>query len=314
MQQNCDNLTMYPIKKIVVCLDLSEIDEILIEYASLMCAVTKAEKLIFMHVARVLEIPKEIREEFPDLLPADNETLLKRINSCIDCSLNKDLAIDTELVLEEGNPTQEIAGFAKDKDVDLVIIGRKIELAGTGIIPQKLIRVLSCNVLIIPEKNPNSLDKIMVPIDFSKQSGDAVESGIMLARTMDIGIIFQNVYHLPSGYLSTGKTEEEFAGIMKHHAIKDCQQFMKKYDLSGISHDFIYTLDDNKRPAMEIYDTALKHGVSLIVVGSKGRTAAAHILLGSVAEQLANYDSQIPLFITKDKKESLSFFEALMRL
>ncbi len=305
---------MYPIKKIVVCLDLSEIDEILIEYASLMCTATNAEKLFFVHVSKALEIPKEIREEFPDLLPADNETVLKRINTSIEGGFDKSLDVYTEIVLEEGSAPQKVAKFAKDNDVDLVIVGRKIELTGTGIIPQKLIRLINCNVLLIPEKNPQKLARILVPIDFSKQSGETVDMALRLSKLLDLEIIFQNVYILPTGYLSTGKTEAEFSEIMKSHAKKDCVNFMRDFDLEGVRHDFIFTQDDNRRPAMEIYQTALKSKASMIMVGSKGTTGAANILLGSVAEQLANYDSQIPLLITKNKEDSMSFFKALMRL
>ncbi len=305
---------MYPIKKIVVCLDLSEIDETLIEYASLMCASTDAESLLFMHISKALEIPKEIRDEFPDLLPADNETVLKRINTSIEAGFDTSLNVTTEIILEEGSATQKISKYVKENDIDLVIIGRKINLTGTGIIPQKLIRLLNCNVLLIPEKNPMKIERILVPIDFSKQSGETVDMAIKLSRLLNLALIFQNVYILPSGYLSTGKTEAEFSEIMKSHAQKDCEKFMKAFDLEGVKHEYIFTQDDNKRPAMEIYQTALKHKASIIMVGSKGTTGAANILLGSVAEQLANYDSEIPLLITKNKEDSMSFFKALMKL
>ena len=101
---------------------------------------------------------------------------------------------------------------------------------------------------------------------------------------------------------------------MKQHATKDYEKFIKNFDLEGVRTSCIYTLDDDKKPADKIYAVALREEVSMIVVGAKGKTSAATILLGSVTEQLANYDSEIPLFVVKDKKESLSFLKALLQV
>ena len=305
---------MYPLKKILVCLDLSEMDEQLIAYASMMCPIVDAESISFLHVAKTLDIPAEIREQFPGLLPSGNETIIKRINSCIEASLDKRVKVDTHIVLDEGNPTRKIAEYVKENEIDLVVVGRKLELKGTGILPQKLVRFVPCNVLFVPEKNPRKISKIMVPIDFSEQSAKALERALDIARSNDIEVVFQNVYIVPTGYSHTGKSYEEFAAIMKDNAIKDFKKFIKNFDLEGIRNREVYTLDDDKRPADKIYAMALKEEASMIVVGAKGKTSAATILLGSVTEQLANYDSKIPLFIVKDKKETLSFFRALMQV
>lgn len=305
---------MYQLKKVLVCLDLSEIDEHLIEYASMMCPVVQAESIDFIHVARALDIPSEIRERFPGLLPSGNETLMKRINSSIETGLDKCVNVDTHIALVEGNPTQKIAEYVKENDIDLAVVGRKLELTGKGIIPQKLVHLVPCNVLFVPEKNPLQISKLMVPIDFSEQSARALEQALDIARSKDLEVLFQNVYIVPTGYSHIGKSYEEFAEIMKQHATKDCEKFIKNFDLDGVRTSCIYTLDNDKKPADKIYAVALKEEVSMIVVGAKGKTSAATILLGSVTEQLANYDSEIPLFVVKDKKEGLSFLKALLQV
>ena len=305
---------MYPLKKILICLDLSEIDEKLIAYASMMCPIVGAEDINFLHVAKSLDIPAAIRDKFPGLLPSGDETVKKRIKKSIETSLGEDVTAKTHIVLEEGNPTQKIAEYVKDHEIDLVVVGRKLKLRGTGILPQKLVRFVACNVLFVPENNPLKISKIMVPVDFSNQSAKALDRALDIVRSNDIELVFQNVYTVPTGYSHIGKSYEEFAEIMKHHATNDFAKFIKGFDLEEIRNRTIYTLDDNSRPADKIYNTALKEGISMIVVGAKGKTSAATILLGSVTEQLANYDSQIPLFIVKDKKETLNFFKALLQV
>lgn len=51
----------------------------------------------------------------------------------------------------------------------------------------------------------------------------------------------------------------------------------------------------------------------MIILGSKGRSAAA-FLLGSVAEQLMIQDADIPLFIVKKSNENLSFINTLLKI
>ncbi|MDN5214547.1 universal stress protein [Fulvivirgaceae bacterium BMA12] len=305
---------MYPLKKILVCLDLSEIDEQLISYTNLISSIVKAESIDFIHVAKMLDIPAEIKKEFPELVPSADETIIKRIESCLETRLDKQLGIDSNIILREGNPTHKIVEYTKENDIDLVVVGRKLKLTGTGIIPQKLVRLIPCNILFVPEKSELTISRIMVPVDFSKKSAYALERALDIARLKDIEILFQNVYIVPSGYSHTGKSYEEFADIMKHHAENDLKKFIGDFDLEGIKHRSTYTLDNDTRPADKIYAIALKEEASLIVVGAKGKTSAATVLLGSVTEQLANYDSEIPLFIVKDKKDNLSFFEALMQV
>ena len=49
-------------------------------------------------------------------------------------------------------------------------------------------------------------------------------------------------------------------------------------------------------------------------MGSKGRTASASILLGSVAEKLVQANNEIPMLILKKKGENMGFFEALFKI
>ena len=58
----------------------------------------------------------------------------------------------------------------------------------------------------------------------------------------------------------------------------------------------------------------MDEGVSAIVIGSKGRTQAAAIILGSITEKLIRLDSTLPLVVVKQRKHNLNFLEALMNI
>ncbi|HSJ68237.1 MAG TPA: hypothetical protein VK921_11200, partial [Anditalea sp.] len=59
---------MYQIKKLIVCLDLSEMDETLVKFAYFIAKTNQTSKIYFTNVIRNLNIPKEVLKEFPNLI------------------------------------------------------------------------------------------------------------------------------------------------------------------------------------------------------------------------------------------------------
>jgi hypothetical protein len=59
---------------------------------------------------------------------------------------------------------------------------------------------------------------------------------------------------------------------------------------------------------------AHKINADMILLGSRGRTKSAAILLGSVAEKLVMANNVLPMLIFKKKGETVGFFEALFRI
>ena len=49
-------------------------------------------------------------------------------------------------------------------------------------------------------------------------------------------------------------------------------------------------------------------------MGGKGRTFVSSVLIGSVAEKLIGYDSDIPLLILKSKTETWGIWKALQNM
>ena len=111
----------------------------------------------------------------------------------------------------------------EDDDIDLVMVGRKKEKKGGGIVIHRLARRAGCSLLIVPQGVKESIRTILVPIDFSDYSSSALDEAISVAvnSSSEVKIIAQNVYQVPSGYHYTGKSYEEFALIMKQNAERD---------------------------------------------------------------------------------------------
>ncbi|MBY5950376.1 universal stress protein [Algoriphagus sp. NF] len=306
---------MYLIKKMIVCLDQSSLDKTLVEFAQFIARVNQTKKIFFVNVIKNLSVPKEVLEEFPNLI----ENMITERQNAMQKTVSevfgdqKDISLN--YVVKEGNLSKKILKLSEEKSVDMIIIGRKTTLPGTGVAALRLARRASCSLLIIPETTVPKVQKILVPSDFSEYSKDAMEEAIMIAaKHGNAEIVCQNVFNVPSGYHFTGKTYEEFTQIMQMHAEINYKKFIRKIDTKNIKITPVYTQDDNDDPVQEIIDKALEIGADGIVIGAKGRTAATALFIGSMAERLIQFNDTLPLLVTRPKGKNAGILDYILEI
>tara|TARA_Y100001972_G_C7616587_1_gene309218 strand:- start:72 stop:995 length:924 start_codon:yes stop_codon:yes gene_type:complete len=296
----------------LVALDLTEMDEYIIQYTAMISKLMPLERILFVHVEKNLELPADLMEKFPDLMAPLDESIKEDIRNKVEKHF-QNISVDIDYIVREGNPINKILKLSKVKNVDLIIMGRKQNLKGSGIVSSHIARISPCSLLFVTENYQPEIKKIMVPVDFSSHSLMAVKHGQEVAEKAGAEVCLSHVYNVPAGYTKTGKTLQEFAEIMKKHAQNDCKTFFQKNNLT-LESPCEYILNDSGKPADLIYEYGKKVKASLIVVGSKGRTSASAFLIGSIAEKLALKDSDIPILIVKTKGEIMGFLESLMRV
>ncbi|MFN3800586.1 universal stress protein, partial [Belliella pelovolcani] len=228
---------MYQIKKLIVCLDQSELDETLVRFASFVAQVNQTKKIYFTNVIRNMNIPKEVLQEFPNLIENMVEERKGKMKALVNKFFDKNKDAELSFMVKEGQLSKKILKLAHEKSADMIIIGRKVNLSGTGVLSQRLARRASCSLLIVPENSIPKIDKLLVPSDFSDYSKDAMEEAIMIVEKYGgkAKIFCQNVFSIPSGYHFTGKSYEEFASIMEMHAEINYKKFIRKIDTKGIA-------------------------------------------------------------------------------
>jgi nucleotide-binding universal stress UspA family protein len=99
---------------------------------------------------------------------------------------------------------------------------------------------------------------------------------------------------------------------MLENAQKDFENFLKQNNLPDLA--CVFVLRHKKDEADNIMDYAHSFKADLLIVGSRGRTRSAAVLLGSVAEKLVNSNHVIPMLVMKEKGENMSFLEALFKI
>lgn len=304
---------MYRYKRLLVGLSMANHDGSSIRYAAMISRLAESEKITFIHVSSTLDIPEDIQKEYPDLIVQADQFTKKEMEKVVEEYFDGHPETELEYEIIEGSPLLELLRRAKEDGIDLVVMRKRKEPLASGTLSEKLARKAPCSVLFVPQGSEAWFDSILVPVDFSENSADAMEVAIAFALASKgiKEVHCLHIYSVPIGYYKTGKSYEAFAEIMKGHAEKKYREFIREIDLRGLTSIPSFKLA--KKPSDGIQEVVNHHKKCLLVIGARGRRAGAGILLGSVAEHLIK-TTTVPLLAVKKKGSGMGVLDALLRL
>ena len=302
---------MYRYKRLLVGLSLNGQDKATIRYANMVTQMAHSEEIRFVHAVINPDLPEAIREKYPALLEPFDEAKNRMKAVVRDHFGYPGVRVVCKVV--EGFPLTELLCQAKEKNTDLILVGRAA--LGTRTLLKRLVRKAPCSVFIVPEGTLPKVTKILVPVDFSENSADAVDVAVAFASavgTSDISCL--HVFHVPLSYHRTGMTYREFAKVMAEHAANTFEKFISNIDLRGVSVTPIFEpgMDPIEPVVVSISEAIKEQHADLLIMGSRGRSAAAAVLLGSVTERLIKM-TEIPLLAVKKKGMNLDLVDAMLR-
>jgi len=294
---------MNPFKTIMVCLDLTEMDETLIRYASDLCqSFNGIEKVSFVHNIKfdypdtAKEILQTLDKPLEELL---SEVLLEKVNLHFE---NQGKVINFEVIVKEHFSTpRALASLTKTQNIDLVIAGKKVSYEGSGKVIESLLRQSNFQalLLLVPEAACHQIKHILVPIDFSKAAESTIELGSNLQQQLGADLQCQHVFNVPAHYFPYIPVEN-MEGKLKENAKKQWGDFVKSSSLAEAGNiECIFTYNNGKNTAQAIYDYALQQKKDLIIMSTKGKGSIRSLLIGSVAIRLIYLNEHIPLLIKK---------------
>ncbi|MEE6210145.1 universal stress protein [Salarchaeum sp. III] len=141
------------------------------------------------------------------------------------------------------------------------------------------------------------MSKILVPIDSSEQSTDALEYALEEFQSDDITLIHV-IDPIEAGYTAQATVpgySEEWYEQAQEDAETLFEQAQETADEYGVSLD---TVTEVGRPSRTVVDYAEENDFDHIVMGSHGRSGVSRILLGSVAESIVRR-SPVPVTIVR---------------
>lgn len=298
-------------KKILVGLDLSKFDQHVISYTKFINSILKPEEIHFVHIQKDLNLPESVLERFPALMEKIESTFIEEMVVEADNQIIP--GVNVKYDVYQGKPFQGLLEQVNNEKTELLIVGKKDDENSTE---KKLARKISTNLLFVPPVKKRRLKNILVPIDFSEHSKKSLQLAVSIAKNTNAEIHCQHVYEVPIGYNKTGKTYEEFAEILKGHAQADFDELYEKIDFQGVKvHKGIISLNNYKKIGSKVIEKAGEIDADLIILGARGRTALASILLGSVAEQIVTGPLDCPLLLTKkDPQHLMNFWDTINHL
>jgi len=305
---------MYRLKRILISLDFSGMDAHILRYASLVAGKTQPEVVYFFAVGKKIKLPESLEQKYAEDDAPIDEILIKELESRADENFVKPENCQLKFEVKVGKAHKQIREWSDIKEVDLIMVGRKTSFPGSGKLASSISRSSHCSVLIVPENPPTKMEKLLVPINVDNNENLPVLAAMELIKQTKLELTIQSIYEVPTGYHYSGKSFREFSEIMEHNARTKMEVVKKRYNLGEHPIDYLFSLDDDHDLAEKIYETALKENVDLIMMGSKGRTKTASLVLSSIAQKVTEYDKIVPLLIVKNKQENLGFLEALKKL
>jgi nucleotide-binding universal stress UspA family protein len=136
-----------------------------------------------------------------------------------------------------------------------------------------------------------TFSRILCPIDFERDSMDALELATRLARQNSATVYLLTVIGEPAA----AATELPPVAMMPNVEFEaECRgrlEALARERLGGISHE-TFVASGNAAP--EILKLAKRQKIDLIVMGTHGRHGLPHFLLGSVAERVVR-ESPVPV-------------------
>jgi nucleotide-binding universal stress UspA family protein len=191
-----------------------------------------------------------------------------------------------------------ILEYVDEESIDLVVMGthgrRGLRHLALGSVAEEVLRFSTCPVLAVRKPDDESaeieggmpgLDRILVPVDFSRDADRALEYALDMARQrgahLELLYVVENLTY-PDFYYPAPPSREQMTEEISERAGKRLRERLD--DLGGEEPATVDVGVEIGDPVEEVVARAGEAGSELIVMGSRGRTGLERILLGSVAE------------------------------
>ncbi len=142
--------------------------------------------------------------------------------------------------------------------------------------------------------------KILCPIDFSNMSQKLLDYSIVFAQANNAKLVLLHVVdhpHIYDNYQFLAITPQEISETLEKKAQQELSTLVKQIE-NKIQVDMLVT---KGKPFIEIIRVAKDVDADLVIIASHGRSAIAHVLIGSTTEKVAR-KAPCPVLIFREKK------------
>ena len=254
-----------------------------------------------LHVVNVTEsalaTPSPARAETNPLL-ADNEEA-RALEQQLEAVIGESVAVTFHG--RTGRAFDQIVRCAHEIAADLIIIAthgrtglKRLFLGSTA---ERVVQYSLSPVLVVrrgeeevsAEKHPVAIESILVAVDFSSSSAEAVRYAIDFARAFGARLVLFHSLKVPQVIESDPVVRADLppAWETARAAAEDqMRRFAKMFNFKEVAFETQIMLGGT---AEDICDYAFERKSDLIIMSTHGWTGFMHVLIGSVAERVVRY-------------------------
>jgi nucleotide-binding universal stress UspA family protein len=204
----------------------------------------------------------------------------------------------------QGPLTDQLLTLAAQSHSDLMIVGHSAGHSGHRALARRLAMKAPCSVWMVPENSSSQMSHILVPVDFSEHSADTMRVAVSLARASGATCTALHVY-----FNTAVATYEEYDQVLRGEEQQSYEKFISSIDTQDVAITPLF--EECSQVPHVILRVAKRLQADLIVMGTRGRSRSAAILLGSVTEQTI-IAMPVPLLAVKHFGARIGVLQALL--
>jgi sulfate permease, SulP family len=265
-------------------------DDTLLRHAAMLATQGVVERIHVLHFGR---------DRSPELPIADVEEHLPAELAALRAGAR--LTLRTA----HGEPLDVLLGAAIEHSVDVILAGGRHGRFARRSLARRLAMKAPCSVWMIPDGAATTLERILVPVDFSARSAEALTLATRIAARL--GLEHCTTVHVRFNSATTSC--DEYDEILLEDVHRAFDVFTARIDLHDI--DLRVLFEEGAHVSATILRVAREGLVDTIVMNTRGRSRAAAVLLGSETDHVM-MASPVPVLAVKAPGARLRFLQALL--
>lgn len=302
--EKVQDISPLQVRQLLAGLENGPVDAIVLNYLHGLLAKVQIKYATFIHALppRDFFSVNEFVNTFQEDLDKEENGTREQLKTAVERAFDG-LEAQFSIWVGEGNPLEVVLNNAEELNADLVVIGQKTSSKSHGIKARNFARYVKCNALVIPDKAIYRMNKILVPVDFSDNSGKGLRTAVALAKyfTPSPEIEVLHLFELPPNIGAYRFSESKLIQLIEEDRKEALPEFVNKYVPEKDQTNLKLTVLQSVRWPIghHIAQFAQENGHDLIVNGAKGHSRLGLMLLGSVTEKLLANTQQVPVLIVK---------------
>lgn len=267
--------------KILVPIDFSEQSLIALSQSYNLANKINAQLILLYVIEEVNPMVKRLYKELNEIRGAV-ESNLKNLAE----EKTKETGLQISVQIEEGKIYNKIVEVAQNEKVNFIVMGTKGNLNSKfiGSNANKVVKTAPCPVITIKGKNHKvGCDKIVLPLDLSKETSDKVAKAIEIAKLFRADIYIVSI-------LKTGK--EEIVNKLKEQ-LYIVRKHIERENIKCVA-EVVKILKSEESLANAVIKYAEKIEADLLMIMTQQEKDIKELFIGSKAKEVIN-NSEIPV-------------------